>query len=99
MSAATKARFSPTDIERFAIGVLRRRLARWELQHLRTLAAELHAKLEEAESRAAEAEDQARFWWDHSVRLEADWRAENPSGVIGLTKEGGLVVLRDGVPA
>ena len=98
MNAAVQEATTPVDAKR-CVQSLRRRLARWELQHLRTLSTELHAKLEEAESRAAEAESQAHFWWDHSMRLQEDWQADNPSGAIGLTKDGALVVLRDGVPA
>lgn len=98
MSATAQKSVSPSDAKR-CVQSLRRRLSHWELQHLRTLAADLHAKLEEAERRADQAEDQARFWWDTAMRLQEDLEADNAGTAIGLTQDGALVVLRDGVPA
>ena len=53
---------------------IQRRLDRWELGHLRTLAADLAQRLEESEAREADlqrrlddAEDRVRFWHDQAI--------------------------------
>ena len=81
---------------------LKRRLARWELPHLRAHAAELAQRLEETEARLAQAETEAAGYW-----RELEWTREqlmasvdsSGSRSIGLTMDGALVVLdKPGVP-
>lgn len=76
--------------------VLRRRLERAELEHLRQLAVELQAKLEEAQSRAAYAEDIAEFWHGNCDRLQDAIDSDEGAThrAIGLTKAGELMVVR-----
>lgn len=79
-----------------AIQSLRARLERWELDHLRALAADLNGRLERLEERAKRAEDEAtrawesaEFWQRHAENLQQElWQA---GGEIGLTQDGQLV--------
>lgn len=88
---------------------LQRRLAKWEIAHLREHAAELAERLEATEKRAAEAEDRANaaeyacdFWHDQAV--DAHHAAADATGSMpGITTDGRLVVVpspvdRSGTP-
>jgi hypothetical protein len=72
---------------------LQRRLERWELNHLRQLAAELHERLERAEDEARRAWESAEFWRENAMQLQEELMDEGAT--IGLTKEGQLVVVKD----
>lgn len=78
---------------------LKRRLERWELEHLRQHAAELAGRLEAAEQRAADAEERASaaeyacdFWHDQAVDAH-NAAAEAAGGTPGITVNGQLVVV------
>ncbi len=75
---------------------LRRRLERAELDHLRQLAVELQAKLDEALSRAAYAEESAEFWHDNALNLQEAINSEEgvTHRAIGMNKAGELMVVR-----
>ena len=81
---------------------IRARLERWELAHLRTLAASLHEQLENAELRvenaeriASSAEHTAIFWQDNAMELQADLvRALGGDAAPGITQDGNLVVAQ-----
>lgn len=67
---------------------LQRRLERMELAHLRQHAAELHARLEDAE-------EQADWWHRHAMDLQAMLHDEHFSThrSIGITQDGALLVV------
>lgn len=91
MSAATTSIDAKRCIQR-----LRRRLAHWELAHLRTLAADLHERLEVTELRASDAEVRADFaedWGDNWQDLALQLQKDMPGTSIGITTTGELVVL------
>lgn len=75
---------------------IRSRLERWELTHLRALAASLHNQLEEANARADSAEQSAEFWQRHANDLQAQLFEEQPGTTIGLTQDGALHVMQGG---
>ena len=93
------------DDPRKCIKRLRARFERWELTHLRELAASLHERLEEAERRADIAESDAR-WAERradiaeqlNAELEEDLRShgEHNGPQIGLTQQGELIILPKG---
>ena len=68
---------------------LRRRLERMELAHLRQHAAELHARLEDAE-------EAADWWHRHAMDLQDMLNDENYAThrSIGLTQSGELLVVQ-----
>lgn len=78
-----------------ALVKLKRRLDRWELDHLRQHAAELAERLDDAERRLSYAEDTADFWREQCMRLEeAITDEDSGSGrQIGPTLSGDLVVV------
>lgn len=80
---------------------LRKRLDRWELEHLRRLTAELAERLEAAEQRCEDlrervyrAEDAADMWRQDAERLADDLRAIGSD--VGLTAAGELVTITAG---
>lgn len=76
---------------------IQRRLERWELEHLRTHAAELADRVEELERRLAHAEDGAEFWRESHHRLEEHLNdGTEDARSIGLTPQGDLLVIRTG---
>lgn len=77
---------------------IRSRLERWELTHLRALAASLHEQLESAETRATEAESWANTWWRNAETLQEELLqlAEESGARVGLTQQGDIVVLQTG---
>jgi chromosome segregation ATPase len=81
-----------------AITALRKRLSRWELDHLRAHAAELADKLEAAQHRIEALEEEVNQAW----RWSEHWRDQSQDlanelheagKAIGLTKDGELVVV------
>ena len=70
---------------------LQRRLERWELPHLRLLAAQQAEQIEELQRRLAWAEDCAERWRDDALALQEEL-ATATGGVPGLTQAGQIVV-------
>ena len=83
---------TPTDNRR-CIKKLKSRFERWELTHLRELAASLHEQLQEAESRALDAERRANWFMDTNHDMEQELR--NCGKQMGLTMQGELVLMPD----
>lgn len=82
-----------------AIKRLRARLNRWELEHLRTLAASLHEQLEEALSCAFSAEHRADMWQDVARQLQDEIaKSGREPEKLGLTIEGDLVLMHGSAP-
>lgn len=75
---------------------MRDRFERWELSHLRELAASLHAQLEDATKRADEAERCAEFWARHASELQSQLFSEQPDAIVSLTIDGALHVQQGG---
>lgn len=78
---------------------LKRRLDRWELEHLRQHTAELTERVEAAEQRAAEAERRLNdaeyacdFWHDQTVDAH-NAAADAGGGMPGITMDGRLVIV------
>ena len=85
---------SPADV----IAAMRRRLERWELEHLRALVAQLAMQLEEeraAHERTREclesAESFGDFWKDRFDDLAADLMADGEQ--IGITRDGQIGIV------
>lgn len=68
---------------------LQKRLARLELEHLRQLAVDLQAQLEDAQYAAENAD----FWCDHATNLQRQLNEEQPDVAIGLTQTGSLILM------
>jgi hypothetical protein len=86
-----------TTDDRHCIARLRRRLERWELDHLRQHAADLRSQLDGAEmliselrSMRTDAEQRADYWYDICRDLQADLRAEL---AVGITPDGDMGVV------
>jgi hypothetical protein len=91
MTASTGAPHSATTAR------IQRRLERWELEHLRQLAADLAERIDELEHRLIAAEDSAEFWRESHHRLEEHLLDDTEDArCIGLTREGSLLVVRTG---
>ena len=93
---------TPADTAK-TIKALRKRLERWELEHLRQLAASLADRLEAAEQRiealeidAARAWDTAEAWREDAQRLVEELEAAGAT--VGLTQGGALVVCDNAQP-
>lgn len=86
----TAAVSAPTEAKR-CIKRLRSRFERWELTHLRDLAANLHEQLQEAEQRANDADRRADMFMDmnHSMEEELGRCGKH----IGITQRGELVLV------
>ena len=69
---------------------LKRKLARWELDHLRQHAAELFERVERAEKERDYYRELAEFWNDEAMRMISELQDEGAD--IGLTKGGEIVV-------
>ena len=74
------------------LSALRRRLEKWELEHLRKLAAELADRLDRAEEEAARAWECAESWREDALRLTEELIDEGRT--VGLTKAGEIVIVR-----
>lgn len=84
---------------RQCIKQLRRRLDRWELPHLRELAARLANDLEEMTERAERAESEASMAWrdaEQARDLLNELTNEQPGLSIGMTVDGSLHLLQGG---
>jgi predicted RNase H-like nuclease (RuvC/YqgF family) len=86
------------DKYRRALGAIRRRLEKLELDHLRAHAAELAQKIESMESEIAELQKQlgyaercAESWREDCLRMMEE--SLPPGGAIGLTKDGSLHIM------
>lgn len=76
---------------------IQRRLEKWELQHLRALAAEQAERIEQLERDAWNADACAEMWRDAHNRLEQHLNdGTEDARCIGLTPQGDLLVLRTG---
>ncbi|WP_114968525.1 hypothetical protein [Rhodoferax ferrireducens] len=96
----TPPKATPSENKR-CITQMRRRFERWELTHLRELAASLHGQLEEAiaqadtaERHAHNAERCADHWRDHAMALQDEVLGAPGCQIsIGLSKDGALHIL------
>ena len=75
-----------------ATASIQRRLERWELDHLRALAAVQAERIEELERDLADAESRAGFWRDDAFALQRELCAAT-GAAPGLTFSGALVVV------
>lgn len=95
--ATSKTLKAPTN-PAAALAAIQRKLDRWELEHLRALAASLQDQLEAATRRAEAAEASADAWRDHSWELQEELMAlaNDPANPVelGLTQSGKVVALR-----
>ena len=81
-----------------AITALRKRLQRWELDHLRTLAAEQADRLEQAQARIEALETEVSRAWDTAEGWRMDAmelvnELQESGQNVGLTQSGALVVM------
>jgi len=97
MATATQPTQQAADARQQLINI-RKRLERWELTHLRALAAELQERLErtehellQARGHAMAAEDAAEMWRDQANELADDLTALGRT--VGLTQTGHLVTM------
>lgn len=97
MAAATQPTQQPADARQQLINI-RKRLERWELTHLRALAAELAQRLEQAEAerddyrnRVEDAWEAADMWRDQVNELVDDLNAIGRD--VGMTQSGQLVTM------
>ncbi len=81
-----------------AIATLRRKLAAWELKHLRKHAAELAEQIESLQKQLNEAREDAEWlrrsadqWWEASMALQEELTCSGAQ--VGLTKTGSIVVI------
>jgi len=74
------------------LGAMRRRLERWELQHLRQHALELQERMERAEEEAARAWESAEFWRDNAMELQEALMSDGFT--VGITKSGQMVATK-----
>jgi len=84
--AATQADDAKKCIKR-----IRARLERWELTHLRELAASLHERLEYAEQCAIDADRRADMFLDMQNEMDAELRLCGKAR--GITQDGQLVLV------
>jgi hypothetical protein len=76
---------------------MRSRLERWELSHLRELAADLHTQLEASQARAEAAEAMAELWQQDFEMAMREVREANPDAAIVLTLDGAMHIVQGGV--
>lgn len=106
--AAQPAQGSPAPLRAHSplVRNIRRRLERWELPHLRELAArqaeqieQLQAELEETQRRLNWAEDCAEQWREQTMQALNDAVDADPDRLcIGLTQDGRVAVMVSTVP-
>lgn len=84
--AATKSADAKKCIKR-----IRARLERWELTHLRQLAASLHEQLEYAEQCAIDADRRADMFMDMNHDMQDELRACGKG--MGITRDGQLLLV------
>lgn len=92
---------APAPAQAKTIAALRKRLERWELDHLRALSVSLHQQLEIANERAEQLQSDldhawrnAEAWQDNAMELVKQLEAEGQT--VGLTITGALVVEQEG---
>ena len=73
---------------------IRRKLERWELQHLREYITELHSRLQTAEQDAQNAWSSSDMWRDNCQCLTDELLAEGAT--VGITQGGVMSVLAEG---
>lgn len=73
----------------YTITKLKRRLERWEIEHLRRHAAELAERLEAAEEDARRGWDAAESWREDTMQLMQEMMEEGRQ--VGITKNGQIV--------
>lgn len=76
-----------------ATAAIQRRLERWELDHLRALAAAQAEQIETLQRQLSYAEDCADSWRRDALELQEEL-AEYIGGAPGLTVSGRLVVVQ-----
>lgn len=74
------------------LSTLRRRLEKWELDHLRTLCAQQSDRIERLETELDIARDSADFWREDAFALTRELMAAGET--VGLTRDGQLGVVR-----
>lgn len=74
------------------LATMRRRLEKWELQHLRQHALELQERLDRAEEEAARAWESAEFWRDNAMELQ-EYLIED-GFTVGITQQGQMVATK-----
>lgn len=72
------------------LAALRRKLERWELEHLRQHAADLATRLELAEEEARIERANADYWQDQAMTMIQELQADGAT--VGLTQEGQIIV-------
>jgi hypothetical protein len=77
---------------------IQRKLDRWELEHLRLLAAQQAEYIEELQRRLTWAEDCAERWRDDALDMQAQL-ADSTGAAPGLTREGRLGIVAEGEAA
>lgn len=81
-----------------AFQAIKRKLEAAELEHLRRHVSELQARLEQAEERAALAEEHAESWreafFDFQEQVADELEAAGKA--VGLTKDGAILVVDAG---
>lgn len=76
---------------------LQNRFEKWELQHLRTLAADLAAQVDDLEARLSHEQRSAEFWSESHFELQQHLDNDTEDArSIGLTQSGELLVVRTG---
>lgn len=71
---------------------IQRKLDRWELEHLRELAAQQCEQIEDLQRRLADAEASLDFWHGHALDL-GNTLHDSGAGQIGLTRAGEVLIL------
>jgi hypothetical protein len=72
------------------LSALKKKLERWELEHLRRHAEELAARLEAAEENARNGWECAEMWREDALQLMQDMMEDGHQ--VGLTKNGEIIV-------
>lgn len=98
MHTSTQPAATQADDAKKCIKRIRSRLERWELTHLRELAASLHEQLEEAKQRlnwaeqcAIDADRRADMFMDMQREMDAELRQCGKAR--GITQDGQLVLV------
>ena len=76
-----------------ATAAIQRRLERWELDHLRALAAAQAEQIETLQRQLSYAEDLADSWRRDALDVQEDLAARH-GGAPGLTIDGRLVIVQ-----
>lgn len=79
------------------IANLKRRLDRWELDHLRSLAAQQADRIERLETELEIAQQNAEFWHEQATNMVRELQADGET--VGITQSGALVLVPQEPPA